>query len=48
LIVSPWGEVLGEAGTDPGVIVADIDPALSKQAREKVPNLQHDRIFTGP
>ena len=48
LIVSPWGEVLAEAGTDPGVIVADIDPALSKQAREKVPNLQHDRIFTGP
>ena len=48
LIVSPWGEVLAEAGTDPGVIVADIDPALSKQARERVPNLQHDRIFTGP
>jgi len=48
LIVSPWGEVLAEAGTDPGVIVADIDPALSKQAREKVPNLQHDRVFTGP
>jgi predicted amidohydrolase len=48
LIVSPWGEVLAEAGTDPGVIVAEIDPVLSKQAREKVPNLQHDRIFTGP
>jgi len=48
LIVSPWGEVLAEAGTDPGVIVADIDPALSKQAREKVPNLQHDRDFSGP
>ena len=28
LIVSPWGEVLAEAGTEPGVIVADIDPAL--------------------
>ena len=25
LIVAPWGEVLAEAGTDPGVIVADID-----------------------
>lgn len=48
LIVSPWGEVLAEAGTDPGVIVADIDPALSKQAREKVPNLEHDRTFMGP
>ena len=48
LIVSPWGEVLAEAGADPGVIVADIDPELSKQAREKVPSLQHDRIFSGP
>ena len=48
LIVSPWGDVLAEAGTDPGVIVADIDPTLSKQARERVPNLQHDRTFTGP
>jgi predicted amidohydrolase len=48
LIVSPWGEVLAEAGTDPGVIVAEIDPTLSELAREKVPNLQHDRAFTGP
>ncbi len=45
LIVSPWGEVLAEAGTDPGMIVADIDPELSAEAREKVPNLQHDRVF---
>jgi len=48
LIVSPWGDVLAEAGTDPGVIYADIDPKLSKQAREKVPSLQHSRNFTGP
>ena len=48
LIVSPWGDILSEAGTDPGVIVADIDPALSQLARAKVPNLQHDRAFTGP
>lgn len=48
LIVSPWGEVLAEAGTEPGVIVADIDPALADDARAKVPNLQHDREFAGP
>jgi len=48
LIVSPWGEVLAEAGTDPGVTLAEIDPSLSERAREKVPNLQHDRIFAGP
>ena len=48
LIVAPWGEVLAEAGTEPGIIVADIDPALSAQARARVPNLQHDRNFAGP
>ncbi|HET7084416.1 MAG TPA: carbon-nitrogen hydrolase family protein [Rhizomicrobium sp.] len=48
LIVGPWGEVLAEAGTDPCVIFADIDPALSEQARAKVPSLQHDSAFTGP
>ena len=48
LIVGPWGEVLAEAGTDPCVIVAEIDPQLSVAAREKVPSLGHDRDFTGP
>ncbi|HXB51443.1 MAG TPA: carbon-nitrogen hydrolase family protein [Rhizomicrobium sp.] len=48
LIVAPWGEVLAEAGTEPGIIVAEIDPALSAQARARVPNLQHDRSFAGP
>ena len=48
LIVAPWGEVLAEAGTEPCVIVADIDPSLSALARARVPNLQHDRLFAGP
>ncbi|HKU54507.1 MAG TPA: carbon-nitrogen hydrolase family protein [Rhizomicrobium sp.] len=48
LIVSPWGEILAEAGTDPGVIVAEIDPRLSVQARARVPNLLHDRAYLGP
>jgi predicted amidohydrolase len=48
LIVAPWGEVLAEAGTEPGVILAEIDPALAAEARAKVPNLQHDREFSGP
>ena len=48
LIVAPWGEVLAEAGTEPGVILAEIDPPFSAEARAKVPSLQHDRNFTGP
>jgi deaminated glutathione amidase len=47
LIVSPWGEILAEAGTEPGVIVAEIDPALSVQARARVPSLLHDRPYLG-
>jgi predicted amidohydrolase len=48
LIVAPWGEILAEAGTEPGVIIADIDPALVEAARGRVPNLRHDRAFEGP
>ena len=48
LIVAPWGEVLAEAGTDPGVIHAEIDPARSAAARAKLPNLRHARDFAGP
>ncbi|HWA69693.1 MAG TPA: carbon-nitrogen hydrolase family protein [Rhizomicrobium sp.] len=48
LIVAPWGEILAEAGTDPCVIVADIDPELSRSVRARIPNLKHDREFSGP
>lgn len=45
LIVDPWGEILAEGGTEPGVFAADIDPRLSVEARGKVPSLEHDRAF---
>jgi len=48
LIVAPWGEILAEAGTEPGVIVADIDPAAATEARARVPSLQHDRPYKSP
>jgi predicted amidohydrolase len=48
LIVAPWGEIIAEAGTEPGVIVADIDPAMVDAARGRVPNLRHDRAFEDP
>lgn len=48
LIIAPWGEVLAEGGTEPGVILADIDPAAASDARTRIPNLQHDRPFGGP
>ncbi len=45
LIISPWGEVLAEAGVDPGVVIADIDSAYVEQVRMKIPSLTHDRDF---
>jgi predicted amidohydrolase len=45
LIVSPWGEVLAEGGTVPGVTIADIDMRAVASARGRIPALQGDRAF---
>lgn len=46
MIVDPWGRVLAEAANDePGVVVAEIDPAQSLAARAKIPNLKNARDF---
>jgi predicted amidohydrolase len=45
LAVDPWGRVIGEHGTEPGVMMVDIDPAEVTAARAKVPSLQHGRRF---
>ncbi len=43
LIVDPWGEVLADAGDQPGVILADIDPQRVEEVRARLPVLQIDR-----
>ena len=48
LAISPWGEVLADAGSEPGVTFADIDLAEVARARDRVPSLSHDRAFDGP
>jgi predicted amidohydrolase len=45
IIVDPWGRVLAEGGTDPGIVIAEIDPAEAAAARAKIPSLQHGRRF---
>ena len=45
LIVSPWGEILAEAGADPCVIFAEIDLAHVTEARARIPALTHGRAF---
>lgn len=48
LVVSPWGEVLLDAGTEPGVFLIDLDLSAVDAARAKVPSLDHVRPFTPP
>lgn len=48
LVVDPWGRVLADGGTAPGVTVADIDLAAVARARSQIPSLAHDREFEGP
>ena len=45
MVVDPWGRVVAEGGTEPGVVMATIDPAEVAAARGRVPSLQHGRRF---
>ncbi len=47
LIVDPWGRVLADAGgSEPGIILAEIDLAQVADARARIPSLKHGRPFT--
>lgn len=48
LVITPWGEVRADAGTAPGVTLADLDLAEVTRARARIPSLHHDREFAGP
>lgn len=48
LAVSPWGEILLDAGTQPGVYSFDMDMAQVAQARSRVPSLKNKRSFALP
>jgi predicted amidohydrolase len=45
LVVDPWGRVIAEGGTEPGVVFADVHPAEVAAARGRIPSLQHGRRF---
>ena len=48
MAVSPWGEVLVDAGTDRGVSFVDLDLDEVTAARQRIAALTHDRSFDGP
>lgn len=45
LIIDPWGTILAEGGTEPGIIAAEIDPAKVAAVRGRIPSLSNGRRF---
>lgn len=45
LIVDPWGRVLAEGGTEPEVVIAEIDVEEVARVRARIPSLEHGRRF---
>ncbi|MFD1794655.1 carbon-nitrogen hydrolase family protein [Paracoccus aurantiacus] len=48
LAVSPWGEVLSDAGEEPGVSILKLDLQEVAAARSRIPSLCSDRPFEAP
>jgi predicted amidohydrolase len=49
LIISPWGDIIGELAHDNlGVLLADLDLERVTSARDKIPCLTHDRDYQSP
>lgn len=46
LVITPWGEVIADGGTLPGVVQARIDLDMVGETARKIPSLSHDRAFT--
>ncbi len=45
LIIDPWGEILTDAGDDPGITMAEIDLAAVAKARQSIPSLTVGQEF---
>ncbi len=45
LAVTPWGEIVAELDTEPGILVFDVDAELVKRDRGRIPALKNARAF---
>ncbi len=43
LIVDPWGDILADAGTEPGLALAEIDTSRVADVRRRIPSLANRR-----
>lgn len=44
MIIDPWGKVIADAGTKPGLAMAEINPQKLEEVRKKIPSLKHRRF----
>lgn len=44
LVADPWGQVLAQHASGPGVVLAELDTAHLQQVRTQLPALQHRRL----
>lgn len=44
MIIDPWGEIIADAGREPGVAVGEINPEKIQQVRTQIPSLKHRRF----
>lgn len=48
MIISPWGEILADAGEDQVIIYADLDLSLVESTRARVPSILSNQSFSEP
>lgn len=48
MIISPWGEIMADAGEDLGIIYADLDLSLVESTRARVPSILSKQSFSEP
>ncbi len=44
MVIDPWGQILGQHATGPGVVVCELDVARLQSVRQQLPALQHRRL----
>ena len=46
MVVNPWGDVMADAGTGPGIVYLELDLEQVEAYRQSIPSLANERKFT--
>ncbi len=44
MIIDPWGRIVVDAGQEPGIAVAELDPSIIHEVRDQIPSLNHRKM----